>query len=318
MAVRALARLVGGGPVAPFVAGTLLSLVAFAAALTYVWIFARDIVGDERADVALWLLAFYPFAFFYGAIYTESLFLLSAAGAFVHFRRGDHTIAALWGVITGLTRPNGLLIAVPLAIQALVPLRARRGVRDDDRDLARADDRDRVRDDDRGRRFTGGAILAVAAPVLGALIYSCFLWIRTGDPLIWARGHVAWGRNYQGLGALVTDRYRMIANGGLGAYLAALPHDAMNALGALFVFATAWPVARRIGPEYALWMLLNILPPLAAGGLISIGRFSSVLFPAFVWMASAVPSRHRPAWIGAFAALQALFAAMFYTWRPLY
>ena len=34
-------------------------------------------------------------------------------------------------------------------------------------------------------------------------------------------------------------------------------------------------------------MLINILPALATGGLLSAGRFSSVLFPAFVWLAAA-------------------------------
>ena len=150
------------------------------------------------------------------------------------------------------------------------------------------------------------------------MVYATYLWLSMGDPWIWARGHLAWGRSYQGLLALAADRYHIVANGGVAAYLAALPHDALNALGALFAIATVWPVARTIGPEYALWMLLNILPPLAAGGLISAGRFSAVLFPSFIWLATAVPARHRAAWIGIFAALQALAAAMFYTWRPLY
>ena len=44
----------------------------------------------------------------------------------------------------------------------------------------------------------------------------------------------------------------------------------------------------------------------------------SVLFPAFVWLASAVPERQRPAWLAGFMAVQALNATLFYTWRPLY
>src|SRR5262249_45709140 len=175
-----------------------------------------------------------------------------------------------------------------------------------------------ARRSDRAQRFPVGGIAAAGAPIAGVLAYSAYLAIRMGDAWIWARGHAAWGRSYQGLAALVADRSHMIATGGLAAFLAALPHDFLNALGALFAIATAFPVARAIGVEYALWMLLNILPPLAAGGLISAGRFSSVLFPSFVWLAAAVPARHRAAWVGVFAALQALAAAMFYTWRPLY
>jgi hypothetical protein len=65
-------------------------------------------------------------------------------------------------------------------------------------------------------------------------------------------------------------------------------------------------------------MAVNIVPALAIGGLLSAGRFSSVLFPAFIWLATAVPSSHRAGWIATFAALQAFCAALFYTWRPLF
>jgi hypothetical protein len=61
-----------------------------------------------------------------------------------------------------------------------------------------------------------------------------------------------------------------------------------------------------------------MLPPLAAGGFLSAGRFSSVMFPVFLWLAAAIPARHRPAWLVTFAALQAFNAVLFYTWRPLY
>jgi len=326
MAIRALASLFGGRPIASSVAGTLLSLTAFAAALMYLRAFGRDTIGDDRADAALWLLAWYPFAVFFGAIYTESFFLLAAVGAMYHLRRDEPARGAAFGLLAGLTRPNGFLVAVPLATEAFARWRSRDAAKPVPRRDASdaAETRARTAHDDRISRKVSslhsavGSSIAIAAPVLGMLIYAAYLWQRTGDPWTWARGHVAWGRTYQGLTALVVDRYTMIANGGLAAYLAALPHDALNAVGALFAIATAWPVARRIGAGYAIWMLLNILPPLAAGGLISIGRFSAVLFPSFIWLASAIPLRHRAAWIGAFAALQALCAAMFYTWRPLY
>jgi hypothetical protein len=117
---------------------------------------------------------------------------------------------------------------------------------------------------------------------------------------------------------LVGDRVNIIANAGVEAYVASLPLDVINALGVCFVLASVWPVGRRLGLAYAVLILVFILPPLTAGGLVSAGRFSSVLFPAFIWLASAVPPKHRPAWLASFAAFQALNAAMFYTWRQLY
>ena len=69
----------------------------------------------------------------------------------------------------------------------------------------------------------------------------------------------------------------------------------------LFVLAAVWPVYRRFGLPYAVMLLVNVLPPLAAGGLLSMGRVTSVLFPAFLWLGAAVPARHRTAWIAVFA-----------------
>jgi hypothetical protein len=136
--------------------------------------------------------------------------------------------------------------------------------------------------------------------------------------LAFARGQVAWGRTYTGLGSLVASQYSILASAGLSGYVGAPGYDAFNALGALFAIATIWPVTRRLGLAYGLFMLINILPALAIGGLLSTGRFSSVLFPAFIWLATAVPANHRTAWIASFAALQAFGAALFYTWRPLF
>jgi hypothetical protein len=162
------------------------------------------------------------------------------------------------------------------------------------------------------------ALAAAATPGAGALLYSIFIWRLTGNPLEWAAGHRAWGRAYSGLSVLVTDRYEYLSQGGLYAYTSQLPLDFLNAIGALFVLAAAWPVARRLGIAYAVFILINILPPLAVGGLVSAGRFAAVLFPAFIWLAGVVPERHRSAWLASFMALQAFNAMLFYTWRPLY
>ena len=110
-------------------------------------------------------------------------------------------------------------------------------------------------------------------PVVGLLIYAAAIWRLTGDPLAWAKGHAAWGRTYEGLTALVMQQYAIVAGVGLSGYVGAPGYDVLNALGALFAIATVWPVARRIGLAYGVFMLINILPALSTGGLLSAGRF---------------------------------------------
>ncbi|MGH9140654.1 MAG: hypothetical protein ACRD2I_05875, partial [Vicinamibacterales bacterium] len=67
MVTRVVALLLGNEKSAYVAAGTLVSLAAFLCALAYLYAFARDEIGDECAPVALWLIAAYPFALFFGA-----------------------------------------------------------------------------------------------------------------------------------------------------------------------------------------------------------------------------------------------------------
>jgi len=247
---------------------------------------------------------------FFSALYSESFFLLGSVGAFYHFRRREFVKAAIWGLLVGLTRPNGCFLSIPLALMAAAPWMP--------------------------RWLTGGAnvlpeqstshrvnsllagLLSASASGIGVLIYSAFVWRLTGDPLAWAEGHAAWGRQYSGLLPLAIKYYGYMAESGPYIFTVALPFDTLNAVGALFVIFTALPVWRRFGLPYAVFILINILPPLAAGGFLSTGRLSAVLFPAFLWLATVVPVRHRSAWTGSFMAVQALIAALFYTWREMF
>lgn len=307
MAVRVTSRLLGGTTGALVLAGTVVVLLAFAGALIYLFRFARDVLGDEdRARHTLWLVAAYPFAVFFSSIYAESIFLLGAVGAFYHLGRGEHWRAGVWGLLVGLTRPNGCFLSIPLfllAIAPLLPAWVSGGAA-----AARRTDM---------RRIIRG-VAAAAMPGIGVLLYSAYIWNMTGNPLTWAEGHLAWGRSYQGLSVLVTDRYEYLSEQGLYAYTSQLSLDLVHALAVIFVLASVWGVFRRLGLAYAVFILINILPPLAAGGLMSAGRLTSVLFPAFIWLATVTPARHRTGWIATFMAVQALNAAMFYTWRPMF
>jgi hypothetical protein len=312
MTVRVVGRLLGGQTMAFVAAGTIVALGCFFWALTYLFRLARDLTGDEDpARYALWLIAAYPFALFYSAMYTESLYLLGVTAAFFHLRRREFIAAGAWGLLVGLTRPNGCLLSIPLALMAIAPWLPQWLNGGPTRINEPVADRQTV-------RAVAPAIAAAAMPGIGVLLYTAYVWNLTGNPLAWAEGHAAWGRNYSGFSGLISDRYDWLVNDGLYAYSSQVPGDLLNALGAVFVLLAAIPVARRLGLAYAVFILVNILPPMAAGGLLSVGRFSSVLFPAFIWFATAVPIRQRGGWLASFMAIQAFNAALFYTWHELF
>ena len=293
--------------------GILISWIAFFAALVYLYRFARERMGDDSAAAGLALLACYPFAVFFSTAYPESLFLLAMVAACYHFERDEMWQAAVWGLAAGLTRPNGCLLSVALALIAVRPtVHGRRSTVDG----PRSSDDGRRSTGDRARPATRLAV--AAAPAIGMLIYSTYVYFLTGNPLQWVVQNPAWGEVNRSLDPLVTLRAQTIGEAGLYSFAATRAVDALQLTAVVFVLATVWPVFRRFGLPYAALIAINVVPPLMMGGLSSMGRVTSVLFPTFLWLGGAIPTNHRPAWLAIFAMLQALCAAMFFTWRPLY
>jgi hypothetical protein len=278
-------------------------LVTFLAALgAFVYFFrlARQDLGDEQARVALALLATYPFALFFSVPYTESMCLLCVVGAWFHWRRGGHLASGAWGLVAGLTRPNGCLLSVPLgimAVQSALRERKERGSLD------------------RGKLIRH--LVAAAMPGVGMLIFSAYVYTLTGRPFEWSTAHAAWGRHYRPISETAIDWFW--APGGFGDETgAALMVDYIGGLLALAAIALSVPIYRRFGLAPAAFTLLSVVPPILLGGLVSIGRLTSVVFPVFLWLGATVPSNHRSAWLACFAMGQALAASMFFTWRPVY
>jgi hypothetical protein len=278
-----------------WIAGMLIVSVAFVWGLTYVYRLAREFMPVEQARAALMFLAFYPFAICYSAILTESVFLLAAAGCFFHFRKNQFVPAAAFGVLAGIVRPNGFLLAVPLGLMALFSFAETREWRPL---LTR---------------------LAVAAlPVAAMLSYAAYVYSLTGDPFAWAKAQQAWGRTSSAIIDLVNARSELIAEHGVAKYLSDYPIEVIEGAATLFGLAAVWPITRRFGLAYGVFVALAILPPFLTMGPVSLGRYIAPLFPVFLWLGAAVPERQRPYWIAMFAGGQALVAVMFYTWRPPY
>jgi hypothetical protein len=281
--------------------GVLISWIAFFAALVYLYRFTRDRFGEESGRAAIALIASYPFALFFGNVYTESLFLLTIVAACHHFEREELGKAGAWGLVAGLARPNGCLLSIVLACLAVRPLWPVRG------GPAPAD---------WGRLARRMAVASL--PGIGMLMYSTHIYLLTGHPLQWAAQNAAWGRVYYGIESMVADQTVVLNQDVLVGFAATRTVDALQLAAVVFVLLAVWPVARRVGLPYAAMILVNVVPPLFMGGLLSMGRVTSVLFPVFVWLGASVPAHHRTAWVTGFAMLQAICAALFFTWRPLF
>jgi hypothetical protein len=72
---------------------------------------------DDVARRAMWVLFLAPPAFVLTMAYAEAPFLLATTIAFIALRSERWWIAAVAGVVAALTRPVGLLLAIPAAVE---------------------------------------------------------------------------------------------------------------------------------------------------------------------------------------------------------
>jgi hypothetical protein len=251
---------------------------------------------NRRPNAPSFIRRSFPFAFFFGAVYTESLFLLLTLWAFYAFRTRQWALGGVAGALSSATRVNGILTAVPLAYIGL------RHAGKDWRQLTRA-------------------AAAAGAVGLGLAAYSAYVYAISGSPLEWMYsirrwdydvGAAPWQPLIALLRQLVRRPYDFLTGEPNG------PYDTLNGVTAM-VFVAATPfVWRRLGSAYGLFMLMNLWMPLSSGAFVGLGRYCSVLFPFFIWLATfRSPAVHYVIVIG-FAMFYAFCLALFVNLQPIF
>jgi mannosyltransferase PIG-V len=314
--MRYVGRLFGRTPGDLYLGGIVVSWIAFVLAMIVLHRLAsldlpRD--GDGALDRplrAVVLTAMFPFSFFFGAVYTESTFLLFAVLAFYGFRTRRWALGGICGALAGATRVTGILMWPGLAWTAWQALHS--GPSRTGAPTAHASSRERA-----------FAVAALAVSTLGFFGYCAFVYQHSGDPLLWAKALTRWGTGYRPGGApwtaplalataLTTHPYTYLTSGPMAVY------DALYGATALaFVVATLF-VWLKFGAGYGLLMALNLYVPLSSGAFEGMGRYCSVLFPAFIWLASWRSERVFLALVAGFAMFYTLGLALFVTLRPLF
>lgn len=283
----------GGTQPAIYIGLILVSWVAFAAAMVVLYRLARLDLTEDCAERAVLLTAVFPFSFFFGVAYTESLFLLVTLLTFYAFRTQRWLSGGAAGALTTATRVNGVLMGPSLAWIAWQHAAAR----------------------ERVRALAG---LALVGAGIGA--YSIYVYHLSGHPFEWAAsitrwnyhpGRAPWAAPAELIAKLVTHPLQYFRSDPMA------PYDTAYGLCAI-VFALSIPfVWQRFGAAYGLFMVANLWLPLSSGVFEGMGRYCSVLFPFFLWVASR--SRAVALTVAVvFMLLYPLALAMFVTLRPLF
>jgi hypothetical protein len=299
MLMRYVGRIFGRAPGDIYLGGIVVSWLSFVLAMVVLTTLAAlDLKDDSEAERAALLTAIFPFSFFFGAVYTESTFLLFTVLTFYCFRTRRWAAAGVFGALATATRVTGILMWPALAWLAW--------------QSAKPTPRDRI---------AAAAALVVAALGFGG--YCVFVYQHTGDPFLWATALTRWGSGYRPggapwsaplalAGALVTHPYVFLTSGPMAVY------DTLYGVTALLFVAAIPLVWLKFGAAYGLFLALNLYVPLSSGAFEGLGRYCSVLFPVFIWLASLTSRRLSTAIVVGFAMFYTLGLALFVTLRPLF
>jgi hypothetical protein len=338
------------------IAGVLLSMLAFALALygihrlTTLELARAGRLGAgpgrpaEVARLAVMVTAFAPMAFYFSAVYSESLYLALSVGLFWSARQGRWALVGVLGAFASATRNTGLLLLLPALLLYLYGPR-------EDRPADFAADRGAA------GRWSAGGLGAIAAWVVrlrpryrlrrdvlwllllpaGVVTYAACLGLYGGDPLAPLHSQEVWGRHFAGPYLGVWDGLRAAFDGARQVLSFQRHHvyfptaggsPFVNAGHNLMLFAflvAAVPaivgVARTLPRAYCVYVIAALAVPLSypvsAQPLMSLPRFLLVLFPLNIWFAgwlAARPRLRRPA-LAVSALLMMFFVAQFATWH---
>ncbi len=136
--------------------GVFVSNLAFILACSLLW---RQVKLDFNESIAwrtIVTLSLFPTAFFFSAIYTESLFMLFSVCVYILSSRKQYLLAGLVVGLASLTRSNGILLIVIPLVEILLSRPPRAWL-----------------------QFLGTALISG----IGLGVYGCYLWITHASPL---------------------------------------------------------------------------------------------------------------------------------------
>ena len=254
-----LGRTVG---IPPNVSGLLLANGCFLIGLLAFFELSRRWIDDDAAKRAAIYLAIVPMGYVFSMVYPEGVVLAMIALAGLLAAQGRWGWAAVAAAMAALTRPESLLLVVPLAALA-----------------ARA----WPTCGPRTRASALSAVLAAPAALVGTCLYH---WRTFGDPLAFSSAQRAWGRHlsvdgiYRALVELVhapeTDNLWLF-------------RDAASCI--VYCVLLLLALRARVPRSWIAASAAVVLLPLWSGSFTSDGRFGLLALPAFAGLASVTRRR---------------------------
>lgn len=240
------------------VVGLLISNFAFLIALILVWELVSLDYSKKIAYLTIILLLVFPTSFYFGAVYSESLFLLVAVVSFYQLRKGNWILASLSGMLSSATRIFGLVLFPSFLIEAFQ------------------------------QRLSFAKMLWFLLIPLGLAVYMVYQYLTVGDPFAFYNLQERVGEQHQkGITLLPQVYYRYIKM-----LLTVDIHSPIYQtiileffVGIVFFLLPVYGYFKKMRLSYLTFAMLGFLLPTVQGSFSSVPRYIIVLFPSFIALA---------------------------------
>jgi asparagine N-glycosylation enzyme membrane subunit Stt3 len=117
---------------------------------------------------------------------------------------------------------------------------------------------------------------------LGLATYMGYLWVLSGDPLLFSHVQIHWNRHLAWPWVSILHSFDTIRTAHAQQTIA---NQILELAFTFLMLAVLFAGLRRLRLSYIVYMALSILVPLSTSSLLSMPRFALVLFPMFALLA---------------------------------
>lgn len=248
------------------IVGLIISNVLFVLSLIYLWELIKIDFPKKIAYLTIILLLIFPASYYFGAVYSESLFLFLSVLSFYSARRGKWFVAGLFGMVSSATRVFGTILLLACLIEAYQ------------------------------QKASLSKFFWIFLIPLGLGVYMWYLNSTIGDPLAFYHFQTLVGEQHQpGIITLPQVYFRYIKMLTTTPLVNPIFQTIVleSFVGLAFFILPIYGYFKKIRLSYIVYAMLGFLTPTIQGSFSSLPRYVIILFPSFLAAAIFVNSLPR-------------------------
>lgn len=267
-----------GYPLAAF----LISNIASFFAIIVMYMLVKDELGKKTSYRTLFYILLFPTAYFFTAMYTESLFLLLAVSMFFFAKKEQWLYVGILGFCISLTRIQGFLMFFPMIYVYL---------RSKNFSLKKIDHK---------------SLYLLLIP-LGVAVFFLYEYTLTGDLFIQFKEFSTFNKQVAYPWITLYETVAAIMGGSL--------YNLINFTAFLTLIALLLISLNYLKKEYAIYLFFNISFIILSSNLNGIGRYTLTMFPAFMTLGAVSNVNRKFRWFTYFIYILFIFLLILFTLR---